>query len=793
MRSEAVFMRLHWLLYLWAALLPVQLSTERTLGFRLALSDVVLVPLVSLALVRWLLERRTTAAVSLRFRTNLDGYLICLVGALAMGLLVAWLHVGQLSSYVLLNKVAGLMVMLASFYVAVALGRGRAGRVLSALLVSGSLLNFVGLLYYARWAYVGVQSPFLFGHGGRLSGLLIDPNAWGGLATVLLMLQAGALACGMRRRRWARLAGTVNALLLGVAVLLTRSRGAWVAFAGGGTMLLWLLRREISLKRVLLGATCLLLGVVALWGLLGPQASRALADVLRPRTVEVRWEQIGRGVEHFVRSPVWGIGLDVSRHLGSRWIIHNTYVWFLAEMGLIGFGALALLLLRAGRNWRGGLRSSGPLRAWAVGGTAAWVSMLFLALGIEALYQRHLWLLLALSVLLLEQATEESSGPRAGAVRHRVLIVTTVAGTVRGFLLPHIDRLRERGFDVVVACNARSEQKVGLLSARGIEVYHLPLRRRLAALGNLQGFWGLVRLIRADNYRVVEVHTPVAAFLGRLAARVADPKACTIYFAHGFHFHGGQSLLRNLPYVLLEKLAGRWTDYLVVINHEDEEAAKRYRLVPEDRLRYVPGVGVDLETFDPQSIKGDEVARVRRELGLASEEPLFVMAAEFNPGKRHRDAVHALASLERPDVHLALAGVGPLVEAIRDLACRLGVSAQVHIVGFRRDLPALMRASMATILPSQREGLSRTVMESLSLEVPVVGGDVRGIRDLVGEDAGLLVPVGDVQGLARAMAWLLQHPEEAKEMGVRGRVKMESFSLPRVLKLVDDVYAEALG
>jgi len=762
------------------------------LGFRLALSDIVLAATLPLITLRAVTDRRTRKGGTLLTRSNLDGHLAALAGVVAMGVVVALLRVGVLSSYVVLNKFGGLLVMVASFYMVLVLLRERPHGALRVFLAAGSLLNLVGLVFYGAWYYGGIASAFVHGHG-RFSGLLVDPNAFGGYLVVLLLLQMALLSIRAGREVLVSLIWTVNSGLLGIGLLLTRSRGAWLALVAGGLTLLWSARREIRMRRAVVAVAVLTGGAAIIFAVAGPRLLDILPGVLSPLNVIVRWEQIGSGLEHFVQSPVWGIGLDVSRHLGSRWIIHNTYVWFLAEMGLIGFGALALLLLRVGRNWRGALRSSGPLRAWAVGGTAAWVSMLFLALGIEALYQRHLWLLMALSVVLLEQAMQQRAWPESAVKPHRVLIVTTVAGTVRGFLLPHIDRLRERGFDVEVACNVQSEQKRRVLRARGIEVHHLPLRRRLWSVRNLLGFWRLVRLIRKRGYRVVEVHTPVAAFLGRLAARVADPRIRTIYFAHGFHFHSGRSPLRNLLYILLEKLAGRWTDRLLVINREDEAAAGRYRLVPPDRVRYVPGIGVDMSRYDPDNVSAEEIARARNELRLEDGQPLLVMAAEFNPGKRHRDAIRALALMERQDVHLALAGVGPLVQATRDLAHQLGVSTRVHVLGFRRDLPVLMRASVATILPSQREGLSRTVMESLCLEVPVVGADVRGIRDLVGDDAGILVPVGDVCSLAGAMTWVVEHPNEAREMGRRGRARMAGYDLERVLELRDALYEEIVG
>lgn len=297
-------------------------------------------------------------------------------------------------------------------------------------------------------------------------------------------------------------------------------------------------------------------------------------------------------------------------------------------------------------------------------------------------------------------------------------------------------------------------------------------------------------------FDVVHVHTPVAGFVARLALRGlrkrGRPKV--IYTAHGFHFHSNGSALLNRLFLEAEKMAGRWTDYLVVINREDEEAARRHRLVPQDRVRYIPGIGIDTTAYSPDKVSPGDIQRARSSIGVTPEARVFLMVAEFNRGKRHRDAVEALARLGRPDVHLAFAGTGPLEDVTARYAKVLGVADRVHFLGFREDIPVLMRAAVATVLPSEREGLSRSVMESLALEVPVIGSDARGVKDLLENGAGLVVPVGDVDGLARAMAWVLHHPEEARAMARRGREQIaQRHELSLILKMHEDLYAEALS
>ena len=376
----------------------------------------------------------------------------------------------------------------------------------------------------------------------------------------------------------------------------------------------------------------------------------------------------------------------------------------------------------------------------------------------------------------------------------RLLIVATVSVTLRSFLLPFAHYFRAQGWRVDAI--ARGVSSCAECIEAFDQVWDVEWSRNLFDLHNLLQAPHQVRtIVEREQHDIVHVHTPVAAFVARYALRNIrrEGKLKVIYTAHGFHFYNGAPLIRNTLALWLERLAGRWTDYLIVINREDEQAAKRYHIVPPDRVRYIPGIGIDTYRYSTDAVSEAEVARVRQELELSPEDRLFLMIAEFNPGKRHRDALEAFSRLRRSEAHLAFAGTGPLFEDMQRLARRLGLGKHVHFLGLRQDVPALIRASVATLLPSEREGLSRSVMESLCLGVPVIGSDIRGIRDLLERGCGLLFKVGDIDSLAEAMRWVLEHPTEAQAMGCKGREQMAVYDLQNILKLHESLYREALG
>ena len=236
-----------------------------------------------------------------------------------------------------------------------------------------------------------------------------------------------------------------------------------------------------------------------------------------------------------------------------------------------------------------------------------------------------------------------------------------------------------------------------------------------------------------------------------------------VYTAHGFHFHPEGNFLKNSVFAALERLAGDWTDHTITINQEDYEAAIALKIAPKERLSLLPGIGLDFARYSSSAVEVADAKKFHTELKLGKDDELFLMAAEFIPRKRHQDALHALARTGRRDFCLAFAGTGPLEGAMKRLASKLGLESRVHFLGERTDVPLLMLSSRATILPSVQEGLSRSVMESICLGIPVLGSDVRGIRELVTTPSrGTLFPVGSPAALAAAMILSVEEPNPTK-------------------------------
>jgi glycosyltransferase involved in cell wall biosynthesis len=236
---------------------------------------------------------------------------------------------------------------------------------------------------------------------------------------------------------------------------------------------------------------------------------------------------------------------------------------------------------------------------------------------------------------------------------------------------------------------------------------------------------------------------------------------------------------------------------LIVINAVDQAQARAARIVPPEHVVLTPGIGMDLDHYRPTEELLDAAAGVREELGLAPQQVLFSVISALQPGKGHLDVVRAVAALDDLDAVVVCAGRGPMRDAILQEAARLGVTDRIVLAGSVRDVRPLVLASRATILASRREGLSRAVLESLGLGVPVIGTRIRGIADVVEwPGAGVLVEPGDVPGLVSAMHEVLGFPEP---LALRAELepRLKEFGVDALLALhadlYDDLYDELLS
>ena len=361
----------------------------------------------------------------------------------------------------------------------------------------------------------------------------------------------------------------------------------------------------------------------------------------------------------------------------------------------------------------------------------------------------------------------------------RILYVTTIGSTME-FFGSLITELIEAGHQIDIATNDAAAQVPELYRSLGCTVYHLDFSRSPLSPKNIRAFRQLKQVLDGGNYDDVHCHTPVASVVTRLACRKFRKRygLKVFYTSHGFHFYKGAPLKNWLIYYPVEWLCSFWTDMLITINLEDYDRVKQH--MHARRTIFVPGVGLDVKRFSTATV--DRAAK-RREIGVPEDAFLLISIGELNRNKNHEIVIRALAAINRPDIHYGIAGKGPLEAELRQLADGLGVGDNVHLWGYRNDVPELLKAADVDVFPSIREGFGLAAVEGMAAGLPLICADNRGTRMYASEynRADFRGMCTGLEMYAAAIERLADDRQLYHELSVLGPTIAEQFSVQPVL------------
>jgi glycosyltransferase involved in cell wall biosynthesis len=375
----------------------------------------------------------------------------------------------------------------------------------------------------------------------------------------------------------------------------------------------------------------------------------------------------------------------------------------------------------------------------------------------------------------------------------KVAYIATSDVAIRYLLLDQLLYLKDRGYDVRAISG--DGPHVAFVRAAGIPHTTLPLTRRISPLQDIRTFgllvWHLLRL----RPEVVHTQTPKAALLGQWAARVAGiPRRVHTIF--GLYLPVRATGLRRRMLLVLERLQMAPAHLLLSQNAEDIATCEHEHLCDPSRLRLL-GNGIDIDRFHPRNATPERVAAARQRLGIPPGRRVVGIVARLVLEKGYAElfaAIPRVLAAAPETVFIAIGGVEPdkSDRIAPDDPRIVALGEALRLLGHRDDVEELYPAMDVFVLPSHREGFPRSPLEAAATGIPVVVTDIRGCRETVIDGrTGLLVPLGDVDALAGAIASLLTDDERRREMGRNARTLAEErFDQRKLFDRVVAAYAE---
>lgn len=375
----------------------------------------------------------------------------------------------------------------------------------------------------------------------------------------------------------------------------------------------------------------------------------------------------------------------------------------------------------------------------------------------------------------------------------KILFISNISNRITTFVTASISVAHDLKMDFYQAANWHGAEKGQIEKDEekyGIRIKNLPISRNPFDKSNLSAYKQLVEFIKQEKIDYIHCNTPTGGILGRLAGKKCKVKK-VIYQAHGFHFYKGAPKKNWLVYYPVEKWLAKYTDALITINKEDFElASKKFRLRNNGKVYYVAGVGIDSKQYLSDGKLRDEK---RAELNIPLDAFVVISVGELNENKNNRIIISALEKLKNKNIHYILCGEGDKKEALKEMAESSGVSENVHFVGYRTDIKALYNASDCFVMPSYREGLSRSAMEAMASGLPCILSDIRGNRDLIDNGSGgFLCKPDDASGFSEAVSKLFGNSSLCKKMKAYNLKKINDFDTSVVEKEIREIYINEL-
>lgn len=344
-------------------------------------------------------------------------------------------------------------------------------------------------------------------------------------------------------------------------------------------------------------------------------------------------------------------------------------------------------------------------------------------------------------------------------------------------LVQLVTRLDRQTWEPAVFCLSSRGPLADDLERAGIEVQCLGARRA----GDLWVLSRLTKALRQFQPSLLQTYLFHANIAGRLAGRLASVP----------HVVSGIRVAerRGRAYLWLD----RWTEGLVArhvcVSRDVARFAAEVGGLSPAKLLVIPN-GVDADRFRNAS-PADLCP-----LGIPAEARVLVCVGRLDPQKAPLFLLESLAEIlyTHQCFQLLFVGDGPLKVPLQEKILALELGSQVHLAGWRGDIPEILAAADGLVLGSRWEGMPNVVLEAMAAGLPVITSQVEGVSDLVQPgQTGWSFPLGDASGLKACVREWWNLPELAAACGNNAQaLVVESFTWERTVAAYAELYRELL-
>ena len=330
-----------------------------------------------------------------------------------------------------------------------------------------------------------------------------------------------------------------------------------------------------------------------------------------------------------------------------------------------------------------------------------------------------------------------------------------------------------------------------LLQKENLNWQEFPLSRKgMNPLKEIHSVQQFQKVLAATQPEILHNFTLKSVLYGSLAAKkFSHIKIINTITGMGFLFINKDIRTRLVRAILIPLLRFALKDTKVLfLNTTDRDFYLERRIIEPGQAKIIHGSGVDIDTFSP----GKPIQKKKK--------PTIIFPARFLKDKGIYEFVEAARITKKKHEECVFVLVGSIDKgnpsSIREDELNAWIKEGiVECWGWQDEMAAVYQQASMVCLPSYREGLATSLLEAAACAVPIITTDVPGCRELVINDkTGFIVPTHNTKELARCIIYLVEHPAQSIEMGLRAReFIVEEYSQDTVNADIYQTYTELVG
>jgi len=254
--------------------------------------------------------------------------------------------------------------------------------------------------------------------------------------------------------------------------------------------------------------------------------------------------------------------------------------------------------------------------------------------------------------------------------------------------------------------------------------YLSAVQRSILPIRDVLGLFALIKLLRKISPDIVHTHTSKAGVLGRIATRIAAPRAKIVHTYHGHVLYGYFPKYVTRMVVILERYLAKLTNVLIAITSAVEMDLRKVGIGQPKQWRKIR-LGVNIEPRHDR-----KVASQKSE--IVPDEKILLWIGRFASVKNPMLALRAVSRIREfhfKSVRLIMVGDGDLLNECKTFAVENELN--VDFVGWSDDIFSYLSAADLLLLTSNNEGMGMVILEAATQEVPTLATDVGGVSEFI--------------------------------------------------------------